>query len=455
MNPKEIIQLIKSGESEILELKESFNKEAVQSISAFANTKGGTLLIGINASNEIVGTQIGDESIQNYMNQIKQATSPSIFPDIETILIDGKAIIIISVDEFPVKPISYKGRYYKRVQNSNHVLNLSEISNMHMQSLQLSWDAYEYPNGSLSDIDIIKVNTFIEEVNSSGRFYSEETVMDTMGKLKYFLNANKPSNAAMLLFAKEPLRQHIRVGRFKDDITIIDDRQISLSLFEAADETLKFIKTYLQVAYEFDGNIKRNEKWNYPIQAIKEIVLNAIVHRDYTATSDIQIKIYDDKITIFSPGKLYGDLTLEQLKRRDYQSSLRNKLVAEAFYLIGEIEKYGSGLLRVEKELESYPNLNFTFDEIANGMLATFEIVIEKSSVKSSVKGSVKGSVKSSVKIIEIMRSNKSVTIAQLSARLNISHRAIEKQISNLKKKNLIERIGPVNGGYWKVFDEK
>jgi ATP-dependent DNA helicase RecG len=122
-------------------------------------------------------------------------------------------------------------------------------------------------------------------------------------------------------------------------------------------------------------------------------------------------------------------------------------LVAEAFYLIGEIEKYGSGLLRVEKELESYPNLSFTFDEIANGMLATFEIVIEKSSVKSSVKGSVK--------IIEIMRSNKSVTIAQLSARLNISHRAIEKQISNLKKKNLIERIGPVNGGYWKVFDEK
>jgi len=93
--------------------------------------------------------------------------------------------------------------------------------------------------------------------------------------------------------------------------------------------------------------------------------------------------------------------------------------------------------------LESYPNLSFTFDEIANGMLATFEIVIEKSSVKSSVK------------IIEIMRSNKSVTIAQLSARLNISHRAIEKQISNLKKKNLIERIGPVNGGYWKVFDEK
>jgi len=259
---KDFLQLIAAGESDVLELKQSFNKEAIQTISAFANTKGGTLLIGINASNEIVGIQFGEETIQNYMNQIKQATSPSIFPDIETIEINGKWILVISVDEFPVKPISYKDRYYKRVQNSNHVMNLAEISNMHLQSLQLSWDAYEYPNGSLKNIYMVKVESFIEEVNNIGRFYSEEKALDTMGKLKYFLDSDKPTNAAMLLFAREPLRQHIRVGRFKDDITIIDDRQISLTLFDAADETLKFIKTYLQVSYEFDGNIKRSEKWN-------------------------------------------------------------------------------------------------------------------------------------------------------------------------------------------------
>ena len=153
---KDFLQLIAAGESDVLELKQSFNKEAIQTISAFANTKGGTLLIGINASNEIVGIQFGEETIQNYMNQIKQATSPSIFPDIETIEINGKWILVISVDEFPVKPISYKDRYYKRVQNSNHVMNLAEISNMHLQSLQLSWDAYEYPNGSLKDIDMVK-----------------------------------------------------------------------------------------------------------------------------------------------------------------------------------------------------------------------------------------------------------------------------------------------------------
>ena len=145
---------------------------------------------------------------------------------------------------------------------------------------------------------------------------------------------------------------NIRVGRFKDDITIIDDRQITNTLFEAVDETMKFIKTYMMVAYEFHGEIQRVEKWDYPLNALREAVLNAVVHRDYAQPSDIQIKIYDDKIVIASPGKLYGDMTIEKLQNRNYQSSLRNKLIAEAFYLTGNIEKYGSGFIRIENELK-------------------------------------------------------------------------------------------------------
>lgn len=240
----------------------------------------------------------------------------------------------------------------------------------------------------------------------------------------------------MLLFAKEPLRCNIRVGRFKDDITIIDDRQITDTLFEASFQTLKFVKTYLQVAYEFDGNIRRKEKWNYPLQAIKEAVLNAIVHRDYTDPSDIQIKIYDKKITIFSPGKLYGDLTLEQLKNRNYQSSLRNKLIAEAFYLTGEIEKYGTGFLRIEKELKFYPDMQFEFNETANGMLAVFEIL----------------EAKSSVKIIEVIKQNNNITIRDLSMYLNISTRAVEKNIAKLKEQGILRRIGPAKGGFWVIL---
>ena len=82
------------------------------------------------------------------------------------------------------------------------------------------------------------------------------------------------------------------------------------------------------------------------------------MHRDYANTSDIQIKIFDDRITIFSPGKLYGGLTIEEIKTDSYQSHIRNKLIAEAFYLTKNIEKYGSGFIRIRKELESYPELS-------------------------------------------------------------------------------------------------
>lgn len=82
-----------------------------------------------------------------------------------------------------------------------------------------------------------------------------------------------------------------------------------------------------------------------PLPAIREALLNAVIHRNYTDGSDIQIKIFDDNISIFSPGLLYGGLKLDELKSDNYQSRLRNKLVAEAFYLTGNIEKYGSGFI--------------------------------------------------------------------------------------------------------------
>jgi ATP-dependent DNA helicase RecG len=182
----------------------------------------------------------------------------------------------------------------------------------------------------------------------------------------------QPTHAAMLLFAAQPLAYHIRVGRLKNAATIIDDRQITGNLFAAVDEAMQAIKSHLSLSYSFDGSIKRIETWEYPLQAVREALLNAVVHRDYTVPSDIQIKIFDNCITIYSPGKLYGDLTVQQLIQNRYQSHLRNKLIAEAFYLTCRIEKYGSGIARIQQEIEAYPSLQFSIEEIANGILVSF-----------------------------------------------------------------------------------
>ncbi len=437
MDEQDIRLLLKQGEGKKVEFKSSFKSDAIESIVAFANSKGEVLLIGVQDDAGVIGVTLGKESLQNYLNQIKQNTSPALIPDIDVVTIQGKIILVISILEYPVKPVSYKGRYYKRVHNSNHLMTPTEIADIHLKMLNLSWDAHLYPNGGIEALDTKKIDKFIENINQTGRFSIEEDRWATLQKLR-LIKDSKPTIASMFLFAKVPERAHIRVGRFKDDITIIDDRQITDTLFEAVEETMKFIKTYMMVSYEFHGELKRVEKWDYPINALREAVLNAIVHRDYQDPSDIQIKIYDDKIVIANPGKLYGNITLEKLKSKNYQSSLRNKLMAEAFYLTGNIEKYGSGFIRIENELKEYPQVSFEFKEIANAMQMTF---YKKSNVGVNV------GVNS---VFEYIKQNQPTKAKYIAQYLGVTQRTVERYLKELKNEGKIEfRGSPKTGGYY------
>ena len=160
------------------------------------------------------------------------------------------------------------------------------------------------------------------------------------------------------------------------------------------------------------------EKWDYPLKALREVVLNAIVHRDYRDPSDIQIKIYDD-------------MTLEKIKEKNYQSSLRNKLTAEAFYLTANTEKYGTGFSRIEKELQNYPHISYEFKSIANAMQFTF--------FKNE-------GVKSLYRLIKQNPNNRSTFFAK---ELNTSVKNIERWLKQLKNEDKIEFKGsPKTGGY-------
>ena len=153
------------------------------------------------------------------------------------------------------------------------------------------------------------------------------------------INVIVPSQKQPEIFAKEQFPHKIHIGRLKTPSIIIDDRQFTDTLFKAVDQAMKFIVSYISVAFEFDGSLQRKERFAYPLPAIREALLNAVVHRDYTDGSDIQIKIYDDHITIYSPGLLYGGLKLVELNSCTYKSRLRNQLGAEAFLLTGNIEQ--------------------------------------------------------------------------------------------------------------------
>jgi ATP-dependent DNA helicase RecG len=125
-------------EDEITEFKTSFGDEVIETLVAFANTRGGTVYIGVSDDRRIKGVNPGKETLQKWLNEIKNKTQPAIIPSLKVLLIHEKNVVQIQVQSFPVKPLSFKGRYYKRTDSANHLLSASEITDMNLQSLQLS-----------------------------------------------------------------------------------------------------------------------------------------------------------------------------------------------------------------------------------------------------------------------------------------------------------------------------
>ena len=226
MMPTALHEHIATGESQTMEFKASFDKASIESLVAFANAQRGTVLVGVYDDGIAKGITVGKETLNEWLGQIKSAASPLIVPELIAQKIDGKTAVVINVGEFPVKPVSTPGRYFKRVASSNHQLNAGEIADLDMQSLQLSWDASEAPATSLKALSTPKIKRFTRLVNEHGRFSLDGEPIAALQKLNYIVNGH-PTWAAMLLFAKEPLRHHIHIGRFKTPSMIIDDRQIT------------------------------------------------------------------------------------------------------------------------------------------------------------------------------------------------------------------------------------
>ncbi|GHT07370.1 hypothetical protein FACS189432_02510 [Bacteroidia bacterium] len=163
-------------ENQYTEFKPKFNEDVVETLVAFANAKGGKVLVGVDDSGKPVKNfTIGNESLQNWVNDIKNKTQPQIIPDVDEIDYQGTKVVEFRIQEYPVKPVSCRGKYYKRVKNSNHLLSVTEIADVYMQSMQYSWDAYTAKGYSYSDLDEKKIQKFTDKVNSVGRFSLEGT----------------------------------------------------------------------------------------------------------------------------------------------------------------------------------------------------------------------------------------------------------------------------------------
>ena len=352
MNKSEIEELIKKGESETVEFKEAFDNRTVETAVAVTNTKGGHIIIGVSDQGIKKGVQIGKETLSSWANQISQGTQPRIIPEVESLEIEDKPIAVIQIKEFPIKPVSTKGRCYLRVGNSNRLMTPQDIAEMHLHSTGASWDKTPVPGVTMDDIDPEKIKRYIRRSKDTGRrdVGDDEKPSEILKKLE-LIEEGKLTWAALLLFRNEAKRLlsqgSIHCGRFKEEIIVIDDRMIEVTIVEQINEAMDFIRKNINVKFVITGRPQREEVWDYPLEALREALINAVCHRDYTIPSNTEVRIYDDNLTIWNPGGLPLGITMEELFE-PHKSILRNKGIGAVLYDIGLIEQWGSGISKMQ-----------------------------------------------------------------------------------------------------------
>jgi len=351
MDRSEILKLLEKVEGDRLEFKETFNDGVLKTISAFANTYGGLMVVGVNNKREVVGIDVDDENYQKIINTV--VNKLGITPDFEIVEVNDKSILAIEVNKSYI-PVSFEGRYYKRVGNITRRMNFEELKRFFQRDLR--WERLSERYFKIDEIDENSVRSFLRAAKAKGRltvFNGDEPIEEIFGKLGLMENG-KINNAGMLLFGKNPQKYfdhaRVRVVRLKDNITIIGDRWIEGNLFNQFRETEEAIKNFINVRYEING-FEREDIWDYPLEAIREAIANAILHRDYMRAINVQIKVYDDRIWFYNVGGLPEDWDTEKLLS-SHASMPRNPTIFNIFYLAGIVESVGSGIERMTNALK-------------------------------------------------------------------------------------------------------
>jgi len=445
MNLKKIIS---QGESETVEFKKSpsESKEIIKTISAFANTKGGRIFVGVSNYGKVLSVEIGKDTIERLTNQITQNTDPKVHPHITVEKIDEKQIIIIKVKESSDHLVLAFGRPYRRVGKSTLQMSKDEYerSILEKHKDKLYFDSQICKEATLADIDKEKIKWFLKKAKAERNLnidYSTSSV-EALKRINLLID-NKPTNTAILMFGKNPQRffiqSEIRCARFKGIKAVkpfIDMKVINGSIYEQIDQAEKFILFNIKKAAWIEpGKIERQEKWEYPPDAIREAIINAIAHRDYNSSANVHISIFDDRVEIWNPGKLPPPLTPKDLKE-EHKSIPVNPSLANLLFLIKYIERWGTGTNDIIKWCREEGLPEPIFKEVTGG----FAVILRKFQIPENLESLELNERQK--KAIEYLKINKNITRKIYVEINNISPRQANKDLNDLLEKKLIRKQG-------------
>ncbi|MBM3458604.1 MAG: hypothetical protein FJX77_08755, partial [Armatimonadetes bacterium] len=315
-----------------------------------ASAAGGAVLFGVLPDGSRVGVQIGRGTLERLADQVKQHTEPPQYPAIQVEGNENSGIILVRVEESPVKPVCAFGQPYRRVGRTNQRLTLEEAYRLRQQTTGRTWDSLLCPGLTFRDLARQAV---VEYLRRAGQPASTPT-RTVLENLRLTAGEGLCYGAA-LLFARHPHRwvsgAQVRCGRFRGTTSVdfLDEQALEGVVLQQIEQALAFVSRNTRQAIRITGRPEREIVPEYPVEAVREAITNAVCHRDYTAAGTVQVRIYDDRLEVWNPGALPAELTIEALYR-EHPSLPRNRVLADALYRAGLIEQWGTGTLRIVRE---------------------------------------------------------------------------------------------------------
>jgi ATP-dependent DNA helicase RecG len=447
-----------NAEHQQLEWKESWRDEHLKWVCAFANSEGGTLVIGKNDRGKVVGLANAARLLEDIPNKVRDLLGIVVAVNLHSEA--GLDWLDIVVDPYP-SPVSYRGEYHLRSGSTKQELRGAALDRFLLRKLGRHWDGVPLPHLTISDLDPRAIQSFRRLAARSGRLSAEalgESDAALVEKL-HLTEGGLLKRAASLLFHADPEKfttgACVKLGFFRTDSDLLYQDVIGGDLFTQVDKTLDLLTTkYLRAGISYQGT-QRLERLPIPEAALREAVINAIAHKDYGAAIPTQISVYENKLIIWNAGQLPPDWTLTRLMAK-HPSQPANPDIARALFLAGKIESWGRGIDLICKACQALdgPAPRFACDSVGFWVEFPFPSPTEEpgTSVKTPVKTPVKTRAKTPDRILEALSASPNLTLTELAMSIGKSVSAVERASAKLVKEGRLKYVGPRKGGHWEVL---
>lgn len=455
------------GESKTLEFKAALSSKSesyLKTVVAFANTDGGRLIFGIDdKSCQVVGVEKDDvfKIMDAIANAVSDSCAPKIVPDISFETIEDKTVVLVDIAVGFNRPYMLKSGgldkgVYVRVGATSRPADAEQIREMMLDGSNQSWDEQICRSYALTDRAVKKlcsdINRYRTEKDGQNAPKTTKETLIGWGVLKQDKTEVLPTNAFALLTDNPFGQAKIQCAVFKGESksVFLDRKEYEGSLCRLLEDAYQYVLRNIRMGAVIEGLI-RQDKFELPPAAIREMICNAICHRSYMDEGMIQVSVFDDRLEVSSPGALCRGLTLKDaLKGR---SKPRNKVIAEVFSRMGIIEKWGTGLQRIV-DLAKQEGLK---EPVFENNDSFFRVILyrgkeETAQTTDKTAQTTDQTVQTTEqKIMNAIAEKPTITRKELAEKTGLSESGIKWQLDKLKKEQKILRAGGTFGGHWVV----